>query len=152
IAQVRDLVVRRLGPGFLVARLASIERELRRLEPADRATAPPDVRADRVPAAPGGIARRPAELAADRLALHGPADGRALRSDAVRVLDAAPLSAPERTALATYAATLEQSVLLLLDSPRPDRGRPLLAALARLAASNAALASGRVMVLDTFPA
>jgi hypothetical protein len=58
------------------------------------------------------------------------------------------LSTIERERLAEFATTLERSVLQLIRSPRPDRGRPLMLALARYQAMMRSLEHGRFLFLD----
>jgi hypothetical protein len=63
-----------------------------------------------------------------------------------------PLTATERERLRERAARLEQRVVALLRSPRPDRGRALLVAAARHRAVLASLERDRLMTLDSFEA
>jgi hypothetical protein len=77
----------------------------------------------------------------------------ALRADAYRIADTMPaLDAGERETLATDARDLSASLVALAASPRTDFGYPLLLGMARLAAIEASLAAGRLIVLDAFPA
>ena len=76
----------------------------------------------------------------------------ALRDDALRwSADAPPLDGDERRALERFAQQLSASLLDLATSSRSDFGSPLLVGMARLAAIERSLASGRLMVLDAFP-
>jgi hypothetical protein len=61
------------------------------------------------------------------------------------------LDVGERERLANLAATLEQSVVRLVRSSRPDRGRPLLLALARHQAVMRSLKRDRFLLLDAIP-
>jgi hypothetical protein len=72
--------------------------------------------------------------------------------DPERLLEANPtLSREERSRLSDYAAALEASVVRLLDSRRPDRGRPLLLAAARYQAVRRSLDEDRLLLLDAVP-
>jgi hypothetical protein len=110
---------------------------------------------------PGDLDGPAAERLRDRLllreALRVLAEARPLAPEAVVDPDAAtpgdpgrPLLAHERERLARSAADLEASVLRLVRSQRPDRGRPLLLAAARYQAARRSLAAGRLLLLDAF--
>ena len=57
----------------------------------------------------------------------------------------------EALTLRKFAAQLETDLVRLVDSPRTDWGLPFVLGMARLAAIEASLASGRLVVLDIFP-
>lgn len=77
----------------------------------------------------------------------------ALRADAYRVAADMPgLDAHERRSLTRFAEELSADLVSLAASPRPDFGYPLLLGLARLAALEASLTSGRLVLLDHFAA
>jgi hypothetical protein len=77
----------------------------------------------------------------------------ALRPDTYRIADAMPgLDAGERETLAAFARELRASLVALAASPRADFGYPLLLGMARLAAIEASLADGHLVVLDAFAA
>jgi hypothetical protein len=131
----------------------ALEAQLARVDPAVHATASPEVRADALPLGSPGLVAQRTEMALELLALRALDERRALRPDAIRT-DALAWTSPdeERAALAAYGRSLEEDLVRLLASPRDDRGYPLLVGMARLAAIEASVASGRLMVLDTFPA
>lgn len=56
----------------------------------------------------------------------------------------------ERAALSAFAAQLEDELVRLLRSPRPDWGYPMLIGMARLVAVRASLRTGRLVFLDAF--
>jgi hypothetical protein len=80
--------------------------------------------------------------------------GGTLRPQLLRELPApaARLDPAEVQALTRLADDLEDRLLALLESRRPDRGVPILLGMARLVALRASLGSGRLTVLDAFPA
>ncbi len=73
----------------------------------------------------------------------------ALRPEAWRA-DARALDEHERRTLARFADELTADLAALAASPRADFGYPLLLGMARLAAIDASLASGRLVTLDAF--
>ena len=62
--------------------------------------------------------------------------------------DGAPLGPREREQLQMFGSALAETVTRLLASPRPDRGRPLLLAIARHHVVHESLEAGRWLVLD----
>ena len=58
----------------------------------------------------------------------------------------------ERTTLRAFAARLEDELVELLHSPRPDRGFPLLIGMARLVALHESVRTRRLVFLDAFSA
>lgn len=61
------------------------------------------------------------------------------------------LSLNEKKMLAAYGEELKQSVVSLVNSPRPDWGYPLLLAAARFHAVRLSLSKNRLILLDPFP-
>jgi hypothetical protein len=61
------------------------------------------------------------------------------------------LSRPERIRLTEYQKRFRRTVIQLLNSPRPDRGFPLMLATARYLAAARSLATGRLLLLDACP-
>jgi hypothetical protein len=64
--------------------------------------------------------------------------------------DAFRLRANEQAALGAFADQLEEELLALLRSPRPDWGFPMLVGMARLVAVRESVRTGRLVVLDAF--
>src|SRR5262249_17775819 len=79
---------------------------------------------------------------------------RPLRADARRTLtdDDSPLDDVERHALGCIADRLGDALVRLVGSTRPDRGFALLVGMARLEALRESERTGRLVVLDAFPA
>ena len=94
-----------------------------------------------------------AELLEASAALDVLATGAALRRDAVRddAVDLLLLGDAERAALTGLRAQLAERAVSLAASRRPDWGRTLLLALARLATVEESLGRGRLVVLDAYP-
>ncbi len=72
----------------------------------------------------------------------------ALVDPAAELGEAGELSTGERERLTDLAAALERSVVQLVRSPRPDRGRPLMLSLARHQAVMNSLDRGQFLLLD----
>lgn len=102
---------------------------------------------------PRFFAERYRELLAGYLAIAVLREGRGLRADALIQSsgDDLALSTAERATLRRYATELEDQLVSLFASRRPDWGYPLLIGIARWLSINAAAASGRLALLDTFP-
>lgn len=65
--------------------------------------------------------------------------------------DSFRIDAREQLVLADFALQLQNDLLRLVRSSRSDWGLPFIAGMARLAALEASLSSGRLVLLDTFP-
>lgn len=137
------------GERFIADRIAAIRTELATWQPRALREPPPPLAIDAYPqfALTASAAYR--EQLEALTALEVLATAAPLRKDATRALDV-PLSAGERRALTGFAAELRSALAALAVSPRRDLGYPLLVGLARLAAIDASLASGRLMILDAF--
>ncbi len=132
-AALRERVVRELGDGALTDERARVE--------------------SRVAAAVGEELGDALLLREALIVLHearGLAPG-TLVDPAAQLAEEGGLGAAERERLTDLAATLGQSVVRLIRSSRPDRGRPLLLALARHQAVTRSLERGRFLLLDAIP-
>ena len=85
------------------------------------------------------------------LALEVLRDAPPLDAEAIRSADDVPLDTNETAALARYAERLTTELTRLAASIRSDFGFPLLIGMARLAALERSLATGRLIVLDAYP-
>jgi hypothetical protein len=102
--------------------------------------------------APGAAGRYREALALD-FALRALREARPLADDTWVAAPGPPLRNGERSALHALQAALERSMgRLLQDRVRPDRAAPLLVALARHRAAERSLRSGRLLLVDPFPA
>lgn len=137
----------RLGVATVADALAARRRELAALP---LRVAPPPV-AGTLDVAPPTAATRVGELLEQITALELLLAAPGLRDDALLAAPG-PLSADERAALQRYAAHSREALAALPASPRPDWGRTMLVGMARLAAIDASLAAGRLLVLDGWPA
>jgi hypothetical protein len=132
-AALRERVVRQLGPGALIDERTRVEARI--------ATAM-------------GEDLRDALLLREALIVLLESRGlaaAALVDPAAELAEVGDLSTRERERLTDLAATLERSVVQLVRSPRPDRGRPLMLALARHQAVVRSLEHGRFLLLDAIP-
>jgi hypothetical protein len=131
---LRDVVSERLSAGRLTAEREHIEGELAKW----RAGNDPQALRDTLAVREALLALR----AARGLAATAVVDPEAGFDEPL------PMTAAERKALAALARQLEDTVARLLVSPRPDRGRPLLLAMARYQAVRRSLDQGRLLLLD----
>ncbi len=100
-----------------------------------------------------GAAQRYREALALGFAVRMLGDGRPLARDAWVAAPGAALDAPERASLRALQRGLEDAMARLLAvRARPDRAQPLLVALARHRAAERSLATGRLHLVDPFPA
>lgn len=151
IATLSADLARTHGAAFVAERLASLRSELGRLALA--ASPPPEPPAvDRYPDGGNTFAERYVATATAIVAFETLARAPALDAAGILTIDDAPLDAAERAALARYADTLRVELVRVAASARADVGFPLLVGMARLAALDLSLTTGRLVVLDAFPA
>ncbi len=140
-------VVERYGDGFLAAAVATADAKLASFLP-DEVVEPPQ---------PGvyfehaSSAEELRELLAWREGLRVLRDARPLHGKVLRRPDVMTLTAAERDQLRSLHATLRGNILRLLQSPRPDRGRALLASIARYQSVGMSLREDRLVLVDTNP-
>ena len=154
LAELRERLRRERGEDFLSERILSVERELRGLAPPTAPTGAPVLSADRLPPRATTWSDRFVDLTTRRLALQVLERALPVRF-ALRADTSAPefeLSEPEQEALRVFARRQERDLVALLDSKRSDPGYPLLVGLARLVVLDESIRSGRLVVLDGFPA
>src|SRR5262249_32721370 len=114
---------------------------------------PARVAPDVYPAGGDGFAVRYRELLTELTALEVLRDVPPLHRDAVIADDAAfALTQVERDALRTFRDALAAQLARLVASRRPDLGAALLVGLARLDTLDRSVTSGRLVLLDAFPA
>ncbi|HVN86620.1 MAG TPA: hypothetical protein VMW17_17440 [Candidatus Binatia bacterium] len=102
----------------------------------------------------GSFSRQYRDLMTECLALTALQQALPLQADSFRAPtnDVFQLDDDERVALNRFARQLEDELLALLHSPRPDWGFPLLVGMARLIALRQSIDSGRLVFLDGFAA
>jgi hypothetical protein len=152
LVALRQRIEAARGPHFLAERHESGRRRLARLDPDALDLPDATLSEDRVPRPTYGFPRRYVDLAAGLVALEAlmtarPPQPRAAVTDAVDpelALDAAGLEA-----VAALAASLEDSLVALTGSERPDWGPALLLGMARLTALRRTQADGRWTVADS---
>lgn len=150
---LRERIRVQRGDDFLPRRIAALEHALREAAPTEEPL--PELDRDALPALPYTFWERWSDLVLEQRALRAIENGHGLEAHWLRAEPGAttpPLSGAERAALAGYLARLEAAIPERLDSPRRDRGRVLLLALARSVALRESLEAGRLVVLDAFPA
>jgi len=152
---LRERIDAEYGEAFLSDRIEDVEARMRGVAPvtgSDRPP-PPRVSADLRPAAGYTFSEHYADLGERLLSLRALADGSALRPEARLTVDDAvlELSDGEQDALRAFAARLEDRLVSLPSSKRPDWGFALLVGMARLDAVHEGLRIGRLALLDAFP-
>jgi hypothetical protein len=138
------------GKQFLANRLARTRAALRDLEVRAAETSPAAISRNRYPEFAPSFSTRYQDCLLILYALKILQDAPALRPGTFRSSDAPSfrLEARDAVALQAFARRLEGDLAGLVDSPRTDWGLPLVVGMARLAAIEASLASGRLVLLD----
>lgn len=153
IVALRRIIAEMHGADFLHRRAQALLADIHALAPD---TGPVVLPAAIAPPAstPAFFADRYRELLTGYLALTVLEEGRGLRADAfiAPTGDAFALTESEQFVLRAYAAELEAELVRLVTSRRPDWGYPLLIGIARLLTVDASVASGSLVLLDTFAA
>jgi hypothetical protein len=154
VRALRTRLEKRHGEAFLSQRIRELERAVAALEPPTSGSAPAPVSKDEHPASGYHFSDRYVDLCLKLLALRAVSEALPLREDAGRTSaeDAFVLTASERHTLRRFAADLESGLADLVTSKRPDWGFALLVGMARLQAIHGSLRSGRLVLLDAFPA
>ncbi len=153
VAILRQRIGDAYGSGYLAGRSDALRSAIDALSFAAPAPPPPAFAADRMPAARTGFADRYGELVLAWLAVEVLRTGGCARTETLRTSDdpSFRLSEAETRRLRRLAQRLAIDLVGLFDSRRPDVGFPLLVGMARLAALERSVASGRLVVLDGFP-
>jgi hypothetical protein len=138
LAALRERVQALYGSTFLQERSTAARAALTRLVPADGVS----------------FSRRYADLMTGLLAIAALQRALPLRPGSFEApaLDEFRLSSSERAVLDAFASQLEDQLVGLLHSPRPDWGFPLLVGMARLVALRVSVRTGRLAFLDSFAA
>ena len=149
---VRRRIEQRYGTGFLAARMGQIRDRLRGLKPTgyDRALLSPSE--DRFSAMSDSFAQDYEDLMTALMSLKALQLALPLRSDAYAVPrpDLFRLAPREIERLARYRQQLQNDLVLLANSRRPDWGMAFLVGMARLIVIDQSVRSGRLVFLDTF--
>ena len=153
---LRAAIEATLGSEFVRAERRRVEEALTAARPEVRPLIAPAIVADLYPPRAAHWSRTLRELLTLRLALDVLIQAFAVDIAALvdpEALESEPggLAARERTELARLRRELETAVCALLRSARPDRGFPLLVAMARHHAVSMSLRTGRLVVLDALP-
>ncbi|MCI0733033.1 MAG: hypothetical protein L0Y38_04315, partial [Methylococcaceae bacterium] len=149
---LRKKVRERYGPGFIEDRKARIEQTLAGLRETAWGTDLLRFLPDRYPVLPYTLADRFADLLVNLTALEVIEYGSLLTGKA-RIEPDLPgfrLKPAEIEALRRFRNSLQQELLKLMASTRPDWGYPVLVGLARLTVLDESIRSGKLVLLDTF--
>jgi hypothetical protein len=152
LVALRAHIAEAAGADFVRRRAAALRAALTAWQPYAVRAAAPQLARDRYPILDPTASIVYAEQLEGLSAIEVLDAAPALRPDAYRIADTLPgLDAGERETLAAFARELSASLVALAASPRTDFGYPLLLGMARLAAIEASLADGHLVVLDAFP-
>jgi hypothetical protein len=151
LLDLRDRIAERHGADFRAARRREALRSFAALD-----AAPPDPEAialepGRYPASAPSFSRRYEEHWSALAALELLERPRALEPGARLEQTGPVLGADARSRLRAQAGQLADDLARLVASPRPDWGQAMLLGMARLAAFEQSLASGRLVLLDALP-
>lgn len=149
---LRKQIERRYGSRFLATRLGQIRDRLRRLKPTGYDQSLLVLAEDRFPAVSYAFAQHYEDLMTALMGLKVLQLALPLRSDvyAVPRLDLFRLEPREVERLARYRQQLQNDLVLLVDSRRPDWGMAFLVGMARLIVIDQSVRSGWLVFLDTF--
>jgi hypothetical protein len=152
LRRFRARVGARYGAGHLEKSIEALRAKLLAMQPYAAPAGPWTLSRDDAPATGYRFSERFSDVTLELLALEALRGG-TLRPQLLRELGApaARLDPAEVQALTRLADDLEDRLLALLESRRPDRGTPILLGMARLVALQATLSFGRLTVLDAFP-
>ena len=150
IDALRARVVARFGPEIIADRIAELTARLAALEPEGP---PSTVATDEEIRPPSyGFSARFNDMSQALAALDVLDGARHLRPDAIRSGSAElPLKPGEAARLTRLADALEDSLVRLMDTTRPDWGLPMLLGMARLIALREAVETAHWRFLDSFP-
>jgi len=154
LAALRARVATRYGPEFIARRSAELAARLAALEP-DPPGPTPSVSADDNPLPPSYPFSERFRDTSQALAALDVLDGARPRGPEAIISTSSmplPLQPGEAPIVTRLADVLEDSLVRLLDTPRPDWGLAMLVGMARLTALRETARTGRWMVLDAFPA
>jgi hypothetical protein len=151
---LRQQIERRYGSRFLATRMGEIRDRLRRLKPTGYDRVLLDLSEDRFSAVRYTFAQHYEDLMTALMGLKVLQLALPLRSDvyAVPRLDLFRLEPHEIERLARYRQQLQNDLVLLVSSRRPDWGMAFLVGMARLIVLDRSVRSGRLVFLDTFQA
>ena len=147
---LRARVAARYGPDFIADRIADLTARLAALEPeGPRATVTAD---DEIRPPSYGFAARFQDMSQALAALDVLDTGRHLRPDAMRSGSTGlPLMPAEAARVTRLADALEESLVRLMDTTRPDWGLSMLVGMARLIALRETVETAHWRFLDAFP-
>jgi hypothetical protein len=152
LSALRARIAARYGPDFIADRIAELTARLAALEPEG---APSTVAADDDEIRPPsyGFSARFHDLSQALAALDVLDAARRLRPDAIRSGSAGlALKAGEAARLTRLADALEESLVRLMETTRPDWGLSMLLGMARLITLRETVATAHWQFLDSFPA
>ena len=153
LVSLRNRIFSAYGERFVAEKIDQIRTKIRGLEL--RAAGPPDpvITPDSFPHFASPVSTLYEDHLRALFALELLQAAPPLLSGTYWTTDAATLKLEpyEALALKKFALQLETDLVRLVDSPRTDWGQPFVLGMARLAAIEASLASGRLVLLDIFP-
>mgnify|MGYP003575907451 CR=1 FL=1 len=152
LAALRARIDERYGADFVARLTGDLQGRLAALDPETPRPAPAADGEDRLLPPSYTFSERFRDTSQALAALDVLRGPRPLRPDAVLSAMPIPLRDGEGPAVAKLADALEESLVRLLETPRPDWGLTLLLGMARLTALRETVETGHWTVLDAFPA
>jgi hypothetical protein len=152
LAALRARIDERYGADFVARLTDDLQARLAALDPEAPRPAPTAGGEDRLLPPSYTFSERFRDTSQALAALDVLRGPRPLRPDAVLSAMPIPLRDGEALAVAKLADALEESLVRLLETPRPDWGLTLLLGMARLTALRETVETGHWTVLDAFPA
>lgn len=143
---------RKYGPSFIADRIARTQQELASLQVTGWNTRHVQFSEDRYPVLPYSLAEHFVDLLGNLTALEVIQSGVSLSSSA-RIESNFPgfrLHSEQIEGLRRYQKKLQQDLLKLIASTRPDWGYPLIVGLARLIVLDESIRTRKLVLLDTF--
>jgi hypothetical protein len=150
LAALRARVAARYGPEYIAERTAELTARLAALEP--EAPSSPIAADEEIRPPSYSFSERFRDTSQALAALDVLGAARPLRPNAIRSGSAGlPLQPGEAAGLTRLADALEESLVRLLDTTRPDWGLPMLLGMARLVALRQTVETAQWVILDAFP-
>jgi hypothetical protein len=154
LVALRARIDERYGSDFIARLSGEFQDRLATLEPEPLRSPPLDTGGDRILPPSYTFSERFRDGSQALAALDVLDGARRLRRDAVLAAPSTsiPLQDGEAETVARLADALEESLVRLLETPRPDWGLTMLLGMARLSALRQTVETGRWVILDAFPA
>ncbi|MEE9346404.1 MAG: hypothetical protein V3U88_12430 [Methylococcales bacterium] len=152
LTRLHKKIENQYGKDVIEQRLQDVVKRIEQMQPTVWTKQSIQLQADRFPAITYTFANRYLDSMTAWMALKVIQDQRPLRMDAFRSSDAADfvLTPAQQNALQRFSVSLQDNILHLLQSSRPDWGYALLINMARLLVVEQSIQQQRLVLLDSF--